>query len=133
MDTLGIQKATLVGHSLGAMIAQWVAVIHPGRVHRLMQIGGGLLMDPPPLIGRIFMSVFAMEGVGEAMYSGLRKDPKAAYDSLRSNYADLDALPEEDRAFLAKRVQQRVSSYPKSQDPKSYNRAFPIERVQQRA
>ena len=130
MDTLGIQKATLVGHSLGAMIAQWVAITQPGRVHRLMQIGGGLLMDPPPLIGRIFLSVFAVEGVGEAMYSGLRKDPKAAYDSLRSNYNDLDALPEEDRTFLVKRVQQRVSSDPKSQSPKPCNRAFLVKRVQ---
>ena len=87
-------------------------------------------MDPPPLIGRIFLSVFAVEGVGEAMYSGLRKDPKAAYDSLRSNYNDLDALPEEDRTFLVKRVQQRVSSDPKSQSPKPCNRAFLVKRVQ---
>ncbi|MBG0786971.1 MAG: alpha/beta hydrolase, partial [Anaerolineaceae bacterium] len=48
--------------------------------------------------------------VGEAIYTGLRKDPKAAYDSLRIVYHDLDSLPEADRTFLYSRVNKRVWS-----------------------
>jgi non-heme chloroperoxidase len=39
MDAFGIDQATLVGHSSGAMIAQRVALSYPQRVSRLVLIG----------------------------------------------------------------------------------------------
>jgi len=39
MDTLGINKATLAGHSMGSLIAQRVALSYPRRVRRLVLIG----------------------------------------------------------------------------------------------
>ena len=39
MDAKGIEKATLVGHSMGSMIAQLAAGQHPERVSRLVLIG----------------------------------------------------------------------------------------------
>lgn len=39
MDALGIQKATLVAHSMGSFIAHKVAVDHPSRVRDLVLIG----------------------------------------------------------------------------------------------
>lgn len=39
MDAQGIDKAAVVGHSLGSMIAQLVAIHHPDRVSRLVLIG----------------------------------------------------------------------------------------------
>ncbi|HEY2006225.1 MAG TPA: alpha/beta fold hydrolase, partial [Solirubrobacteraceae bacterium] len=36
LDTRGIERATLVGHSLGAAIAVWAAVEHPERVAALV-------------------------------------------------------------------------------------------------
>jgi non-heme chloroperoxidase len=39
MDVVGIDEATLVGHSSGAMIAQRVALSYPQRVSRLVLIG----------------------------------------------------------------------------------------------
>ena len=39
LDALGIQKATVVGHSMGSIVAQRIAIDHPDRVHRLVLIG----------------------------------------------------------------------------------------------
>lgn len=39
MDTLGLQKVSLTGHSLGSLIAQSFAARHPHRVERLILIG----------------------------------------------------------------------------------------------
>ncbi|MFB4281670.1 MULTISPECIES: alpha/beta fold hydrolase [unclassified Nonomuraea] len=42
LDHLGIERATLVGHSLGGVVAYHAAMNHPDRVARLV------LEDPPP-------------------------------------------------------------------------------------
>src|SRR5262245_1778152 len=39
MDAKGIQRATLVGHSMGSLVAQGVAIAAPERVERLVLIG----------------------------------------------------------------------------------------------
>jgi pimeloyl-ACP methyl ester carboxylesterase len=39
MEALGLEKATLVGHSSGGLIAQRVALSYPHRIGRLVQIG----------------------------------------------------------------------------------------------
>ncbi|MEV4369283.1 alpha/beta hydrolase [Nonomuraea sp. NPDC049637] len=53
MDILGLDNVHLVGASLGGMIAQAVAVAHPGRVRSLTSIMSthGDRMTPPPLPG----------------------------------------------------------------------------------
>src|SRR5205814_4065260 len=42
LDHLGVQRATLMGHSLGAHIAVAFAATHPERVARLVLFDGGL-------------------------------------------------------------------------------------------
>lgn len=42
LDAVGIERATVVGHSLGSFVARRVAVAHPGRVARLVLIGSGV-------------------------------------------------------------------------------------------
>lgn len=39
MDAKEIDRATLVGHSAGSLIAQWVAIHHANRVSRLVLVG----------------------------------------------------------------------------------------------
>ena len=41
LDTLGIERATVVGHSFGSFVARRVAEASPGRVSRLVLIGSG--------------------------------------------------------------------------------------------
>jgi pimeloyl-ACP methyl ester carboxylesterase len=41
MDELKIERATIVGHSMGSLVAQQLGVIAPARVERLVLIGSG--------------------------------------------------------------------------------------------
>jgi pimeloyl-ACP methyl ester carboxylesterase len=41
MDAKGLSRATLVGHSMGSLIAHKVAAEHPDRVEKLVLIGSG--------------------------------------------------------------------------------------------
>jgi pimeloyl-ACP methyl ester carboxylesterase len=50
LDHFGIERASLVGHSMGALIAPLIAAEHPGRVESLTLIDGGLVLpiELPP-------------------------------------------------------------------------------------
>jgi pimeloyl-ACP methyl ester carboxylesterase len=52
----------------------------------------------------------ALPVIGDRIYTSYRRDPQAAYDSLRPFYGNIDALPEADRNFLFQRVNERVWS-----------------------
>ncbi|HET9446259.1 MAG TPA: alpha/beta hydrolase, partial [Steroidobacteraceae bacterium] len=41
LDALGIERATLVGHSFGSFVARQAAIAHPHRVDKLVLIGSG--------------------------------------------------------------------------------------------
>jgi pimeloyl-ACP methyl ester carboxylesterase len=113
LDVLQIERATLVGHSLGAIIAQSIALAHPERVERLVLIGGSLVAAPRRSGGTkldLGTLLFLIPGLGEWLYTRLRKDPQAAYETLRPYYGDLDQLTEADRTFLFQRVNERVWS-----------------------
>jgi non-heme chloroperoxidase len=49
MDSLGIQRAHLIGHSMGSLIAQEVAINHPERVNKLVLIGATSKMAGNPV------------------------------------------------------------------------------------
>lgn len=51
MDALGIEKAALVGNSMGGMIALGVAARHPERVSHLITMGPGSFLDLPTMFG----------------------------------------------------------------------------------
>ena len=108
MDTLSIAGAMLIGNSLGAVIAQSIALEHSERVRGLVLIGGMLLTRARPL--SLETLLFLLPGIGEWLYTRLRKDPQAAFETLRNYYANLDELPEADRNFLFQRVNERVWS-----------------------
>lgn len=106
MDSLELSQAGLIGHSLGALIAQSTALNAPQRVTWLALVSGGLAarvqkIDPVLL-------AFLVPGLGEWQYNRLRKDPQAAYRSLERYYADLGGLPADQTVFLFQRVNERV-------------------------
>ncbi len=110
LDTLAFKSVHLVGSSLGAVVAATFASQQPTRVAGLCLIGGAA-----PNLGRLEPSVAVQSllepEVGEAFYNGLRQAGQdAAFESLRPYYADLNAMPAADLAFLHTRVWERVRS-----------------------
>ena len=53
LDHVGVQRATIVGHSMGGFVAVVTAHRHPERVERLVLVDGGLPPELGPLAGRL--------------------------------------------------------------------------------
>jgi non-heme chloroperoxidase len=51
LDAKGIDKATVVGHSMGSLVAQELAIAHPDRVARLVLVGAATTFDNPGVRG----------------------------------------------------------------------------------
>lgn len=97
----------LVGSSMGAIIAEAAAVRNPVQVKALILLDGVLPAKTKPSAGLLLM---AMPFLGKSWYKAFRKNHGAAYQSLVPFYADLEALPQDDRGFLRARVINRVES-----------------------
>jgi len=108
MDELSIEKAILMGSSLGGILAHGLAIQDPDRVSGLILVGGALLQSS--FSQDWTLQLMRLPIIGEWLYTHLRKDPQAAFDSLRNVYHDLDGLPTADQEFLFERVNQRVWS-----------------------
>jgi pimeloyl-ACP methyl ester carboxylesterase len=108
LDVLDIPRATLVGHSLGAMLCQYLSFENPERVERLIVLSGSVVSRFQKVDRALLL--YLLPVIGEWQYNHLRKDPQKAYETLRPYYADLDSLPQSEREFLFERVNQRVWS-----------------------
>lgn len=108
MDALSIPRAVLVGHSNGAVVAHALALERPERVERLVLISGSMVSKENKLNRDLLF--FLTPGLGEWLYTRLRKAPQAAYRSLEPYYNRLEDLPQADRNFLYQRVNERVWS-----------------------
>jgi pimeloyl-ACP methyl ester carboxylesterase len=92
LDARGVERATVVGHSLGAAVAAWLAIEHPARVARLVlaspAVSGEALswvdsLLAAPIAGSV-ASVAALSGAGLAL----------AAPPLRRRIAELLGLDE---------------------------------------
>jgi pimeloyl-ACP methyl ester carboxylesterase len=108
MDILAIERVILAGHSLGAVIAHTISLEHSFRLDRLVLLDGSLVVRRQKI--DLNTMLFLIPGLGEWLYGRLRRDPQAAYESLKPYYAHLEELPSEEREFLFQRVNQRVWS-----------------------
>jgi len=48
LDHLGVERAVLAGHSMGAFVAALAAARHPSRVSGVLLVDGGFAFPPPP-------------------------------------------------------------------------------------
>jgi pimeloyl-ACP methyl ester carboxylesterase len=108
LEVLSLQKVLLVGHSLGGMLAHGMLLEQSERFRGLVLLDGALLTCTQRLSPQLLL--FLIPLLGEWLYTRLRKDPQAAYATLRAYYADMDRLPQVERDFLFYRVNQRVWS-----------------------
>ncbi|WP_297080999.1 alpha/beta fold hydrolase [uncultured Demequina sp.] len=76
LDALGVESATVVGHSMGGFVAMVLAHRHPDRVARTLLVDGGLPLDVPA-------------NVPPEVLVGAILGPTAERLSMR--FADLDA------------------------------------------
>lgn len=107
LDALDVRRVVVVGSSLGASLAQVIALRAPDRVARLVLVDGGLLARAR-LSSSLLLSL--VPWLGEKRYRSLSRNIDAAYASLMPYYGSLSALPAEERDFLRRRVAERVVS-----------------------
>jgi pimeloyl-ACP methyl ester carboxylesterase len=127
MTQLGIDKTALAGNSLGAMVAEYVALTHAPRVTQLALLSGTLSITQPPAgpPGGLLKRLFA-DRLEKRYFAQLRADPQAAYATLQPYYHDLAALPEQQRAFLFQRVNERVWDEAQRRAARSVRNAMPL-------
>ena len=96
----------LAGSSLGAVVAEAVVLKKPELASGLILIGGSIPGGPEN------PGLFALAKLllRRKWYRSYRKNPDGAWTSLQPYYADLDAMPPEDKEFLQRRVMARVES-----------------------
>jgi pimeloyl-ACP methyl ester carboxylesterase len=105
-EQVGISSAIIIGSSLGAVVAQTLALEEPAWLKGLVLIDGVLLNQTQRIDPNLLL--FMLPVCGEWLYTRLRNDPQAAYETLRIYYASLESLPQEEQEFLFRRVNQRV-------------------------
>lgn len=108
MEQINIESFICMGSSLGGILSHGLALAHPERVSGLVLVDGALLQSKP--MGDWSLRLMQVPLLGEWLYTRLRRDPDAAFDSLRNVYHDLASLPEADHHFLYTRVNRRVWS-----------------------
>jgi 4,5:9,10-diseco-3-hydroxy-5,9,17-trioxoandrosta-1(10),2-diene-4-oate hydrolase len=92
MDALGIERADLIGHSLGGGVALVIAETFPERVSRLVLVDSvGLAAD----VGMV-LRVVSLPGVGEVLTRiVLQGDFQKQLTRQRAIWPDADVVPEE--------------------------------------
>jgi pimeloyl-ACP methyl ester carboxylesterase len=117
LDALGLERAVIAGHSLGAYIAARLARTHPERVSRLVLVDGGLTIpestgaDPAQFIARFLGPTFerlAMTFPDLASYQDwwARHPAVAAADVER---ADLDAYAAHDLVGVPPQLRSSIT------------------------
>jgi pimeloyl-ACP methyl ester carboxylesterase len=76
LDALGIERVSVVGHSVGGALACILAADHPDRVDRVVTIGTGMEIEPQQFL-------LAAPGVGEATFANMPHYGRAYSDGQK--------------------------------------------------
>ncbi len=107
MDALGLERASLVGHDWGGVVAWATAVLYPQRVERLAVLNapyppvvpGSFLTHPEQLLKSSYMYFFQLPALPEA---ALRRNNWQALTRNLRRAAPQDAFSQEDLARYRK-------------------------------
>jgi pimeloyl-ACP methyl ester carboxylesterase len=78
MDRLGIERASVIGHSMGGLVAAGVAAGYPDRVDKLVLVDAGFLSLDPHLHHRITGPLRTLRWTAPSLL------PVVAWDAIRS-------------------------------------------------
>jgi len=107
LNECNIERAVLIGSSMGCGVAELAAFRRPDLVQALVFLDGCFPIDGSVSKG---MLLLGLPFVGKKWYRGFRKNHEAAWRTLYAYYHDLDAMSDEDKNFLRGRVIARVES-----------------------
>ncbi len=94
LNVLKLDKAALVGNSLGGMVAEAFTLAHPERVSQLVLVDGTIRIVAQPTGARSSpIKRLLTPFVDRRYFEQLRKNPQGAYDTLYPFYADLAGMP----------------------------------------
>lgn len=137
MDTLGIERADIIGHSLGAITAANLAGIYPDRVEKLVLIGVGTSV-PAGTLDWLWENIPALPDVIDPESQFMLdwySDPNPVNEDFKSReraesaaterhvwMAVLEALSSHDWSYLARRIKAETVIFWGDQD-----KLFPLE------
>jgi pimeloyl-ACP methyl ester carboxylesterase len=105
LDALGIGDADVVGHSLGAAIAMYMAVVYPARVRTLVLVdaGGKIPEDTAQAIGASVSRLGTVYPSLDAFLGLMRQLPMITeWTPLWEDYFRYDALVREDGTVVSR-------------------------------
>jgi pimeloyl-ACP methyl ester carboxylesterase len=98
MDELGIERASIVGHSMGGLIAARMAADHPSRVDRLILVDAGFLWFDPGWLHKVTGPIkalrYARPGLvrtlaGDVLRVGPIRLTQATLQLVRADWSDV--------------------------------------------
>ncbi|MFN8519758.1 MAG: alpha/beta fold hydrolase [Chloroflexota bacterium] len=98
MDELGLGRASIIGHSMGGLIAARMAVDHPGRVDRLVLVDAGFLRLDPSWLHKVTGPIRAVRFtrpplarllMDDLLRVGVVRLADATLQLLRTDWADI--------------------------------------------
>lgn len=98
LDVLGIQKATVVGHSFGGFLGMFLAAHHAGRIERLVLLDAAPMLNPytPALVAVLLDRLLQVYPSFDAYLLKAKMSPSLNFwDDAMIPYhrADVDELP----------------------------------------
>ena len=92
-DALDLPTLHLVGHSLGAYVALFLAAVHPGRVTKLVLVDGGGILPPDTLeaIGPALARLGVAHPSLDAYLAAMRQTTALPWDTYAETYYRYDA------------------------------------------